>query len=49
MIASNRPGMFYHIKNLQSTKTCDGCGKGYIGFYHIKNLQSTKTSWRDAK
>ena len=35
--------MFYHIKNLQSTKT------RYIDFvteqkfYHIKNLQSTKT------
>ena len=34
---------FYHIKNLQSTKT------GHINtpllekFYHIKNLQSTKT------
>ena len=35
--------LFYHIKNLQSTKT----GMSDIGstmkFYHIKNLQSTKT------
>ena len=35
--------MFYHIKNLQSTKTAAGrIIPGYL-FYHIKNLQSTKT------
>ena len=35
--------MFYHIKNLQSTKTVTGVGDAKIKFYHIKNLQSTKT------
>ena len=35
--------MFYHIKNLQSTKT--GIMERHLTkqFYHIKNLQSTKT------
>ena len=37
---SNR---FYHIKNLQSTKTIKINIKQYVMFYHIKNLQSTKT------
>ena len=36
--------MFYHIKNLQSTKTYKTFGEGFWGFYHIKNLQSTKTT-----
>ena len=35
--------MFYHIKNLQSTKTEHGYVFGFVWFYHIKNLQSTKT------
>ena len=35
---------FYHIKNLQSTKTADMVGNLIALFYHIKNLQSTKTS-----
>ena len=34
---------FYHIKNLQSTKTSQGAAWCLIKFYHIKNLQSTKT------
>ena len=36
--------MFYHIKNLQSTKTKPQSEKRCIRFYHIKNLQSTKTN-----
>ena len=35
--------MFYHIKNLQSTKTIFNAIKQCFKFYHIKNLQSTKT------
>ena len=35
--------LFYHIKNLQSTKTAAAYVARYIVFYHIKNLQSTKT------
>ena len=35
--------MFYHIKNLQSTKTNAVNEEFYELFYHIKNLQSTKT------
>ena len=35
--------MFYHIKNLQSTKTFADTGNEAQKFYHIKNLQSTKT------
>ena len=35
---------FYHIKNLQSTKTVWEKIQRYIWFYHIKNLQSTKTN-----
>ena len=35
--------MFYHIKNLQSTKTHKTPETSAIKFYHIKNLQSTKT------
>ena len=35
--------MFYHIKNLQSTKTEHTIHENTIRFYHIKNLQSTKT------
>ena len=35
--------MFYHIKNLQSTKTVLFHGCSDAQFYHIKNLQSTKT------
>ena len=35
---------FYHIKNLQSTKTVVNKLKFSPKFYHIKNLQSTKTS-----
>ena len=35
--------MFYHIKNLQSTKTRHWLNKLSNMFYHIKNLQSTKT------
>ena len=35
--------MFYHIKNLQSTKTTKLPWKERREFYHIKNLQSTKT------
>ena len=34
---------FYHIKNLQSTKTSSNTSDNGIMFYHIKNLQSTKT------
>ena len=34
---------FYHIKNLQSTKTVYGARQCSQRFYHIKNLQSTKT------
>ena len=34
---------FYHIKNLQSTKTFSVNYTPVIVFYHIKNLQSTKT------
>ena len=34
---------FYHIKNLQSTKTTVSQGIAASRFYHIKNLQSTKT------
>ena len=34
---------FYHIKNLQSTKTFRGVFIMLVKFYHIKNLQSTKT------
>ena len=36
--------MFYHIKNLQSTKTSPQGYHKTLPFYHIKNLQSTKTS-----
>ena len=36
--------MFYHIKNLQSTKTLTAYYTMIQWFYHIKNLQSTKTS-----
>ena len=36
--------MFYHIKNLQSTKTYQRSDENELGFYHIKNLQSTKTN-----
>ena len=35
--------MFYHIKNLQSTKTRTFVFIDGVPFYHIKNLQSTKT------
>ena len=35
---------FYHIKNLQSTKTFKAKPYAAAKFYHIKNLQSTKTS-----
>ena len=35
--------MFYHIKNLQSTKTPNLVTATGAVFYHIKNLQSTKT------
>ena len=35
---------FYHIKNLQSTKTGIVNDDKMFMFYHIKNLQSTKTS-----
>ena len=35
---------FYHIKNLQSTKTGAPIFLIMIEFYHIKNLQSTKTA-----
>ena len=35
--------MFYHIKNLQSTKTRRKADLQRVMFYHIKNLQSTKT------
>ena len=35
--------MFYHIKNLQSTKTDVLQNHLPLQFYHIKNLQSTKT------
>ena len=35
---------FYHIKNLQSTKTLLLVFRKSGKFYHIKNLQSTKTS-----
>ena len=34
---------FYHIKNLQSTKTRHVRTARQQLFYHIKNLQSTKT------
>ena len=34
---------FYHIKNLQSTKTPSVIDVYDLWFYHIKNLQSTKT------
>ena len=36
--------MFYHIKNLQSTKTPRPRLLLQLSFYHIKNLQSTKTN-----
>ena len=45
---SRRPGMFYHIKNLQSTKTDIITLLCADKFYHIKNLQSTKTRSRSA-
>ena len=35
--------LFYHIKNLQSTKTGGVDLSATTEFYHIKNLQSTKT------
>ena len=35
---------FYHIKNLQSTKTTGKDIEQLPWFYHIKNLQSTKTT-----
>ena len=35
--------LFYHIKNLQSTKTKNSLLTKMSEFYHIKNLQSTKT------
>ena len=35
---------FYHIKNLQSTKTNAAQANAWNVFYHIKNLQSTKTA-----
>ena len=35
--------LFYHIKNLQSTKTSKVAASTLSMFYHIKNLQSTKT------
>ena len=35
--------LFYHIKNLQSTKTAPDKVPIVTSFYHIKNLQSTKT------
>ena len=35
---------FYHIKNLQSTKTIIFVKLFRRQFYHIKNLQSTKTA-----
>ena len=35
---------FYHIKNLQSTKTFILIMINIEKFYHIKNLQSTKTT-----
>ena len=34
---------FYHIKNLQGTKTNLHSGSPIPSFYHIKNLQGTKT------
>ena len=37
---------FYHIKNLQSTKTVALPLTLSLLFYHIKNLQSTKTTLR---
>ena len=37
--------MFYHIKNLQGTKTAPCSEITDAGFYHIKNLQGTKTTW----
>ena len=37
--------MFYHIKNLQGTKTNEEFSNLEIGFYHIKNLQGTKTAF----
>ena len=36
--------VFYHIKNLQGTKTSCLIDPGCSKFYHIKNLQGTKTS-----
>ena len=38
-----RKRLFYHIKNLQSTKTQNRGKLVRQRFYHIKNLQSTKT------
>ena len=38
---------FYHIKNLQSTKTNLINHRIIATFYHIKNLQSTKTRYID--
>ena len=37
---------FYHIKNLQGTKTDVAAVSGDDLFYHIKNLQGTKTLLR---
>ena len=37
--------LFYHIKNLQSTKTGLVNDDKTLMFYHIKNLQSTKTRY----
>ena len=38
---------FYHIKNLQSTKTRVARAHNRYKFYHIKNLQSTKTAMEE--
>ena len=40
---TRRTKQFYHIKNLQSTKTAQANADLGAAFYHIKNLQSTKT------
>ena len=40
----NFDSAFYHIKNLQSTKTNTAAVVENNRFYHIKNLQSTKTN-----
>ena len=42
-IGHNVATEFYHIKNLQGTKTIQKCFTVHLRFYHIKNLQGTKT------